>query len=77
MLLKGLTRVPTSKLQRLLKLLHQDRIGLPISGASLMTAGLSDIADDVEMLKGLERQTAQLVLVAVIAERKRKLPAQD
>ncbi len=77
MLPKGLTRVRTSRLERLLKLLHQDQVGLPISGATLMTAGLSDIADDVDILKGLERSAVQVVLVAVIAERRRKLPAVD
>lgn len=77
MQLKGLTRVPTSKLERMLKLLHQEQLGLPVSGASLMTAGLSDIADDVDILKGLGRQAVQVVLVAVIAERRRTRPATD
>ncbi|MGE0323186.1 MAG: hypothetical protein AB7K71_26985 [Polyangiaceae bacterium] len=77
MLLKGLTRVPTSKLERLLKLLHQEQVGVPLSGASLMTAGMSDIADDVDLLKGLERSAIQAVLVAVIAERRRKVPARE
>ncbi|MCB9583977.1 MAG: hypothetical protein H6718_01195 [Polyangiaceae bacterium] len=77
MLLKGLTQVPTSRLERLLKLLHQEQVGLPLSGASLMTAGMSDIADDVALLKGLERGAVQAVLVAVIAERRRKRPAID
>lgn len=75
MQLNGLTRVPTSKLVRMLKLLHQEQLGFPVSGASLMTAGLSDIADDVDILKGLERQAVQAVLVAVIAERRRTRPA--
>ena len=50
---------------------------MPLSGASLMTAGMSDIADDVDLLKGLERSAIQAVLVAVIAERRRKVPARE
>ena len=70
MRLKGLTRLNLAQLERLLKAVHRGVVPCPLCGQSLMLAGLSDVLDDVEVLKGLDRKGVQAVLSAVIAERR-------
>lgn len=73
MRLKGLTRLTLPQLERLLRAVHRGHIRCPLDGPGLMLAGLSDVWDDVEVLKGLDKAGVQAVVASVIAERRAQL----
>ena len=66
----GLTGVPTAQLTALLRLLYQGRVPLPVSRSGLLSMGLHPLADEGDVLLGLDDRAARAVLVAVIAERR-------
>lgn len=67
----GLTHLTTAQLQRLLAAVHRGRLRCPLEPQQLHLSGLSDIADRVEALRGLDTRAVKAVLVAVLAERQR------
>lgn len=66
----GLTHVPTEKLERMLKRVHDGALECPITHPTLLRAGMPDLVDEVGHLVGLDARAVQAVLVAVIAERR-------
>ncbi len=67
----ALTGVPTHELEQLLRLVHHQKIELPITPVSLAFAGLQHrSAEIMQSLRGLDEKGARAVLVAVLAERK-------
>jgi len=67
----GLTHLTTAQLERLLAAVHREQLACPLDAAQLHASGLSDVADRVAALRGLDRRAVKAVLVAVIAERRR------
>lgn len=68
----GLTGLTTTDLERLLRALHRGELKCPIGHAELHVAGLSYLVDRIELLRGLDERAVRAVLVAVLAERKRR-----
>jgi hypothetical protein len=68
----GLTDLALVDLERLLRALHKKEIACPLVQPELHKAGLSYLVDRVDFLSGLDENAVRAVLVAVIAERKRK-----
>lgn len=68
----GLTGLTTTDLERLLRALHKGELRCPIGHAELHMAGLSYLVDRIDLLQGLDERGVRAVLVAVIAERKRR-----
>lgn len=67
----ALTGVPTHELEQLLRLVHHQKIEIPITPVSLAFAGLQHRAAELmQSLRGLDEKGARAVLVAVLAERK-------
>jgi hypothetical protein len=66
----GLTHVPTEKLERVLKRVHDGSLDCPITHPTLLRAGMPDLVDELGHLVGLDARAVQAVLVAVIAERR-------
>ncbi len=68
----GLTHLNDKQLERLLTAVHRDLVACPLTPDQLMTAGLSDVYDRVGFLRGLDKPSVKAVLVAVLAERRRR-----
>lgn len=68
----GLTHVTTAQLERLLAAVHRGQVDCPLDAAQLHASGLSDVADRLAALRGLDARGVKAVLVAVIAERRRR-----
>ncbi|UJR86865.1 hypothetical protein [Sandaracinus amylolyticus] len=66
---KGLVHVSTSDLKLMLSRLHRGQLGCPVTHDRLVIAGLPQLVDKVDFLKGLDEAAVRAVLVAVIAER--------
>ncbi len=69
---RGLTHLTDPQLERLLRAVHRGYITCPIDAEQLMTAGLADIFDRAGFLGGLDEAGVKAVLIAVLAERRRK-----
>jgi hypothetical protein len=67
----GLTHLTTAQLERLLKAVHREQVNCPLEATEVHLAGLSDVADRMDALRGLDQRAVKAVLVAVIAERRR------
>jgi hypothetical protein len=67
---RGLSRVPTGELERLLRAMHRDLLPSPISRADLISVGFGNLEEHLGLLIGLERVAAQRLIVAVMAERR-------
>lgn len=74
---KGLTHVSTDHLRLMLARIHRGQLACPVTHATLVVAGLPQLVDKVDFLKGLDEAAVRAVLVAVIAERRatEKAPA--
>lgn len=66
----GLVRVPTEVLVHVLRLVHRGELPCPITPVGVVTHRLQDVADDLDLLRGLDRRAVTAVLVAVISERR-------
>ncbi|MEM9071519.1 MAG: hypothetical protein AAGE52_23635 [Myxococcota bacterium] len=71
MLGQGLTGVPTSDLEELLRAVHRKRLEFPLRRQNLLLLGMNRLADHASLLQGLDERGLRAVLVAVIAERRR------
>jgi hypothetical protein len=66
----GLVRVSTERLEVLLRGLHRETLGCPLTPAALAGHGLQDdTAALLGHMRGLDRAGVQAVVVAVLAER--------
>ncbi|TNE87305.1 MAG: hypothetical protein EP330_18995 [Deltaproteobacteria bacterium] len=68
----GLKNVATKDLEQLLRLVHRGELSCPIDQTGLAVAGMLRLGDDLGHLRGLDEQAVRAVLVAVLAERKRR-----
>lgn len=69
----GMTEVNTDDLKKLLRVLHREEIGCPLTVDELARCGLQHCADPIlNTCRGLSAEGVRAVTVAVIAER---LPA--
>jgi len=66
----GLAHVPTDKLERVLKCVHDGSLECPVTHPSLLRAGMPNLVDELGHLVGLDARAVTAVLVAVIAERR-------
>ena len=71
---RGLTNVRTEHLKHLLRAVHKGDLSCPIDRPGLATVGLLHIADDVEVLRGLDRAGVKVALICTLSERGPKLP---
>ncbi len=69
---KALTDVPTPLLERTLRGLSRGELKAPITHEHLLAAGLPALVDRLDHLQGLDARAAQAVIVAVIAERRKR-----
>ncbi len=67
---EGLRKVPTERLQRLLRIVHKEQIAFPIMRSGLIAAAMGDFEQHLDLLVGLDKRGAQNVIVAVLAERR-------
>ena len=68
--MRGLSRVSTEDLTRLLKIVHRESVPFPISRASLVLCAFGHLESELDLLVGLDQKGARALLVAVIAERR-------
>lgn len=68
--LRGLTDVPTSDLEKLLRVVHHGQLPCPLDVPGLTCVGLQHIADRVDVLRGLDERAVRVVITTVIAERR-------
>lgn len=68
--LRGLTRVPDSDLEALLRAVHAGRIKFPLQGSGLLILGLNRLADEAAPLLGLDERGVRAVIAVVLAERR-------
>ena len=71
----GLTTVGDEDLRRLFAAVHRGELRCPIDRIGLATTGLLRLGDELELLRGLDATAVKAVLVAVLAERRRRRPA--
>ena len=71
----ALTSLSTKDLENLLTRLHRGDLACPIGPRELHAAGLSYLCDKVDFLAGLESRAVHVVLVAVLAERRKLRPS--
>lgn len=69
---EGLTRVPDADLEQMLRLIHRGILACPLDMPGLTAAGLFRLGDEVEILRGLDERAVKAVLIAVLAERRRR-----
>ena len=68
----GLRAVKDDDLVAMLRAVHRDELACPITQPGLAMCGLLRIADEIDVLRGLDKAGTRAVLVAVIAERRRR-----
>ena len=66
---RGLSRIPSEELQRLLRLSYRGELPSPLRRSDLLVRGLNLLAEEGELLLGLEHKALNAVLIAVLAER--------
>lgn len=72
MLGDGLTMVPDSDLELLLKFLHRGEVSAPLQPADLARVGLQMRSEALMgVMRGLDKRGVHAVIAAVIAERRR------
>jgi hypothetical protein len=69
---RALTHLSDEQLERLLKAVHRGVVDFPLDGRQLMLAGFADIFDRASFLHGLDEAGVKAVLLAVLAERRRR-----
>jgi hypothetical protein len=67
---EGLRRVPTERLQRLLRMIHKEQLVFPLTRSGLIAGAMGDFEQHLDLLIGLDKRAAQNVVVAVLAERR-------
>ena len=67
----GLSRLSDEDLKELLRRVHHEELSSPLRRSELLTMGMNKIADNADLLVGLDRAGVRAVLVAVLAERQR------
>ncbi len=67
---RGLTKVSTSELERLLRAVHRGLLTFPLSRSALIATGFGDVEEHLGPLLGLEQVAVQRVIAAVLAERR-------
>jgi hypothetical protein len=68
--LRGLSHVPDSDLEALLRAVHTGRVEFPLQGSGLLILGLNRLADDASALLGLDERGVRAVIAVVLAERR-------
>ena len=68
--LRGLSRVPNSDLEELLRAVHAGRVEFPLQGSGLLLLGLNRLADNAAPLLGLDERGVRAVIAVVLAERR-------
>lgn len=66
----GLVQVGDRDLQTLLRHVHRGDLPCPVDLPGLARCGLQHVADDLEILRGLDERAVRAVVVAVLAERR-------
>lgn len=69
---RALTHLTNEQLERLLRAVHRGHVTCPLDPKELMLAGLADIFDRASFLHGLNEAAVKAVLIAVLAERRRR-----
>ena len=67
---RGLRDVKTEDLRHMLRKLHRGELPCPLEPVGLTVAGLFQLIDQVEVLRGLDAPAVRAVLVSVLAERR-------
>lgn len=67
----GLKQVSSEDLKLILKAVHREELACPIDRVGLAVNGLLRLADDLEILYGLDARGVKAVIVAVLSERPR------
>jgi hypothetical protein len=71
---EGLSAVPTAVLERLLRAVHRQQLGFPVTRSNLIAAAFGHVEQHLDLLIGLDQTAAQRVIVAVLAERRPRRP---
>lgn len=66
---RGLTRVPSDELKRLLKALHRNLLRTPITRSGLIEAAFGHLEAELDAMVGRDQGSAQALIVCVLAER--------
>lgn len=69
---RGLSEVPTEDLEALLRAVHRGRLEFPLRRQGLLLLGMNRLAEHASLLQGLDERGLRAVLVAVLAERRRR-----
>ncbi len=72
---QALLDVTDDDLETLLRAVHRGQIEFPLTRATLLNWGKHRLADDGDLLVGLDEAGLRAVLAAVLAERRRGRPA--
>jgi hypothetical protein len=67
----GLTALLDSDLERLMKMLHRGTLPIPLTRQALLLRGLNRIAENGDVLFGLEASGVRATIVATVAERRK------
>lgn len=67
---KGLKAISTQDLKEILRQVHRGELSCPIDRIGLATTGLLRLADDLDVLNGLDERAVRAVIVSVLAERR-------
>lgn len=68
----ALTGLTDHDLENLLRAIHRKQFVSPISSTNLALSGLSYLHDKVDFLQGMDEATVRAVVVAVLAERRKR-----
>ena len=65
----GLKHIPTERLKALFKLVVAGKVVAPLTMPVLHMAGFSDVADEMQIVYGLDQAGLRAALVVALAER--------
>ena len=65
----GLKHIPTERLKALFKLVVAGKVIAPVNMPVLHLAGFSDVADEMQIVYGLDQAGLRAALVVALAER--------
>jgi hypothetical protein len=68
---QGLTKLTDQELEDLLRALHRGHLRFPIRLSDLIGSGFPHVAARAEAIQGLDERGLRVLLVSVIAERRR------
>ncbi len=68
--MRGLSRVSTDDLVRLLRIVHRGAVSFPVSRAGLVLVAFGHLEGELGLLVGLDQAGARALLVGIIAERR-------